>query len=146
MSDADQVYEAVAKVIGGSRRYPFLFVGSGMSRRYLGSPDWAGLLNSICSEALGDEFAYPRFVTEARSQLGMSTLDDSQVDLLPKVASLMEVEIGREVLESERMGSFREAHRDEIMRSIPPIKLLVSAMLDQLSVNRRFSGTPAFGR
>ena len=78
----DEIYAAVTKVISSSRQYPFLFIGSGLSRRYLGSPDWAGLLRGICSEALGDEFSYPRFVTEARAQLGMSTLDDSQVNKL----------------------------------------------------------------
>ena len=136
MNAYDDIYEAITKVIGSSRQYPFLFLGSGMSRRYLGSPDWVGLLRGICSEALGDEFAYPRFVTEARSQLGMSSLDDHQVDLLPKVASLMETEVAREVLSSPRMAQFRDEHRGELLAGISPLKLLVSAQLSRLTVAR----------
>ena len=133
---ANTIYDAVGRVISSSRQYPFLFIGSGMSRRYLGSPDWTGLLRSICSEMLGDEFSYPRFVTEARARLGMSTLDDSQVDLLPKVASLMETEVAREVLSSPRMAGFRDRHRDELLDGRSPIKLIVSDQLARLTVDR----------
>lgn len=132
----DEIYAAVKKLIGSSRQYPFLFIGSGLSRRYLGSPDWAGLLRGLCTEALGDEFSYPRFVTEARAQLGMSTLDDSQVNLLPMVASLMETEVAREVLTSPRMGRFRDEHRDALLSGRSPLKLLVSDQLSRLSVDR----------
>lgn len=130
------IYDTVSKIISNSRRYPFLFLGSGVSRRYLGSPDWVGLLKDICSEALGDEFAYPRFVSSAKSQLGMSSLDSSQVNLLPKVASLMEPEVAHQVLSSPRMGSFRECHRHELMDGNSPLKLLVASQLSRLSVNR----------
>lgn len=133
---ANAIYDAVGRVISSSRQYPFLFIGSGMSRRYLGSPDWAGLLRGICSEMLGDEFSYPRFVTEARARLGMSTLDDSQVNLLPKVASLMETEVAREALSSPRMAEFRDRHRDELLDGRSPIKLLVSDQLARLTVDR----------
>ena len=40
---------------------PFLFVGSGMSRRYLGAENWEELLKRFC-ELLGDNY------TRVRSQ------------------------------------------------------------------------------
>lgn len=37
-------YEQLAEHLRGFRTAPFLFIGSGVSRRYLGLEDWTGLL------------------------------------------------------------------------------------------------------
>lgn len=47
----------IKEYIGEFKRAPFLFVGSGMSRRYLNIEDWNGLLNRF-AESIGIEYQY----------------------------------------------------------------------------------------
>lgn len=133
MASRDEIKKAVSDVVASSRQYPFLFVGSGLSRRYLGSPDWVGLLRGISEEALGDPYAYARFSSRARAGLGLSTLDDDAASLLPEVASLMEEEVNDSLLSSERFEDFRAMHGDELASaSVSPMKMLVSDWLSSL--------------
>lgn len=130
MGDMGRIEEAVATVIGSSFQYPFLFIGSGMSRRYLGAPDWVGLLRGVCSDVLGDEYAYAKFVSRARSSLGASTLDDAPPGLLPEVASLMEAEVNETLLTGAGFSSFRNVHSLELARGgLSPMKAFIAERL-----------------
>jgi len=51
--------DAVKTLLTKSRAMPVLFVGSGLSRRYIGSPDWDGLLEHF-SELAGKKYPYYR--------------------------------------------------------------------------------------
>lgn len=132
-ANREEIKRAVSDVVSSSRQYPFLFVGSGLSRRYLGSPDWVGLLRGISEEALGDPYAYARFVSRARVELGMSTLDGDAASLLPEVASLMEADVNDSLLSSGRFEQFRSVHGEELASAtVSPMKLLVSDRLSAL--------------
>lgn len=64
---------------------PFLFVGSGMTRRYFDLPDWRGLLSHFSGIVSDDEFAYNSYENIA------STME-CKVRLLPKVAELIQID------------------------------------------------------
>ena len=62
---------------------PFLFVGSGLTRRYLNLPDWKGLLRHFAERIRNDEFAYSSYENLAK---GM----ECKAGILPKVAELIQ--------------------------------------------------------
>lgn len=63
---------------------PFLFVGSGISIRYLGLQNWEDLLRSFASRTRDDEFAYEWYQQKAR------TLTVKH-GIAPKIAELIEL-------------------------------------------------------
>lgn len=66
--------EALREIFDHHPAAPFLFVGSGFSRRYLGLEDWAGLLSRFC-EPIKD-FAYYRAKAGNKLPLAASYMAD----------------------------------------------------------------------
>lgn len=64
---------------------PFIFAGSGITRRYYGLPDWIGLLTVFAEKVKKDTFAYRSY----ESRAGYENNPDKK---LPIVASLIEAD------------------------------------------------------
>ena len=96
---------------------PVLFVGSGISRRYLSLPDWAGLLERF-AQLQGRNLAYYHGRTEAG---------------LPGVASEIARDLYEEWWDEERYRSSREEFGELIRHFSDPLKIEVAKYIRTFS-------------
>jgi hypothetical protein len=73
----------IQDVINKFNTTPFLFVGSGITRRYLDLPDWKGLLEHFAFEVKDDPFIYSYYENRAK---GLNCPEG----LMPKIAELIQ--------------------------------------------------------
>lgn len=56
----------INEIISKFNTTPFLFVGSGLTRRYLNLPDWKGLLRYFAKKIRNDDFTYSSYENLAK--------------------------------------------------------------------------------
>lgn len=81
--------KTIEQLIESLDTIPFLFVGSGLSRRYYYLPDWIGLLKVMADKLKQDSFAY-------RSYEDRASFENSPYGINPKIASLIEEDFNKE--------------------------------------------------
>ncbi len=98
---------------------PFLFVGSGMSRRYLNLPDWKGLLQHFVSQIGKDEFAYNSFENKAKS-------GECRAGIMPRIAELIQKEYDERWFEDSTIRTVGESGIDQIHKGVSPFKVEIA--------------------
>ncbi len=73
----------IQEVISEFNTTPFIFAGSGITRRYYGLPDWKGLLTFFAQKVGKDEFSYQAYENRAK-------YESDSTDIMPVIASLIE--------------------------------------------------------
>jgi hypothetical protein len=111
--------ECLAEVLASRGSAPFLFVGSGFSRRYLGLESWSELLQKYCAGLR--EFGY--YSTTANGSL-------------PRAASLMAQDFNTLWWESESFAGNRERFKDKLTGSASALKLEIATYLATLDLSR----------
>ena len=97
-----------------STSLPFLFVGSGFSRRYLGSPDWKGLLTHFAKIAQPEhyDFAYQYYKNK------IDTENISKDALLPLIAKEVEKDYTEKILTMPEHEGLRKAYKEDIHNDV----------------------------
>ncbi|MCS4038728.1 SIR2 family protein [Salinibacter ruber] len=99
--EKQELTEQVQSILDQSRTAPFLFVGTGLSRRYLGAADWESLLQRYARET-GESFDV--FVSKAERQVDD---ENNDAELYPLVGSLIDEAFFDVWLESDRYAESR---------------------------------------
>ena len=98
--------EEIFKHISKFDTTPFLFVGSGLTRRYLGLESWYGLLNKFASQVNDNDFAFEIY-TDMAEDLGYTQ------GQYQKIAELIEKDFNRLWYTDEKYKLNREKYRNE---------------------------------
>lgn len=120
---------ALESIIGKFNTTPFLFIGSGMTRRYLCLPDWKGLLTHFAKIVRDDEFAYSAYENQAK---GM----ECRAGIMPKVAELIQRDYDQKWFRDASIRTVGKPEQDLIQNGLSPFKAEVANYIKcQTSVN-----------
>lgn len=108
----------IQKMLSKSNSLPTLFVGSGLSRRYLNTPDWKGLLKHFCNYL---PTSYGQYLSKATLECR-----DSQDMILPLVATYIEKDFNEVWFTHPDFEEERKTHTRDIDHGIPPLKISVA--------------------
>lgn len=128
--------DRILDVLNKSNALPFLFVGTGFSKRYVDMYDWSSLLKLLAQSIdPSNPLIYKQFETTARQiVVDRNQSDEDDTLLLPEVATAIEVEMNKVWFSSEVFEESRKEYSllDPSMQC-SPFKFEVSKM-----VNKRF--------
>lgn len=106
---------------------PFLFIGSGLTRRYLNLPDWRGLLRHFAEMVHTDEFAYNSYENQAK---GM----DCKAGLMPKVAELIQKDYDKKWFEDATIRTMTEETLRLVHDGVSPFKVELANYLKKVAI------------
>jgi len=112
------IKDILSKILCESKAAPILFVGSGMSKRYLGADDWASLLE--------------RFSTKLSKEYKFYTSKSGNA--LPKVATMIAEEFYDIWWSSEAYAEQRKTYENEIKNYDSPLKIEISSYLKNIQM------------
>ena len=119
----ENIYSIISNAIKNTGHHPFLFVGSGISKRYLGSEKWDELLRLFSTELDGNEFQYNVYAAQVE--------EDDYYGQQPAIAYLLEKDYNNKVLTSQKYENFREHHKEELKNKISALKIAISEYLSK---------------
>jgi len=115
------------EVVARFNTTPFLFAGSGITRRYYGLPDWVGLLTYFAEKVKKDPFAY-RFYENKASEA------EHTEEKLPLVASYIEKDFNDAWFNNEEgIRSDSEKVYSSVSTGVSPFKAEISEYIASLS-------------
>ena len=112
------IQEVILDKISSTQQHPFLFIGSGFTKRYLNTENWEALLRKFATEIDGNEFKYDYYYAK--------TTSSEQYNKLPEVASMLEKDYALAVFSQDSFAEFRKNHINELRSGISPLKIAIS--------------------
>lgn len=117
----------IQDIVSHFNTIPFLFVGSGITRRYYNLPDWKGLLTEFASRVNSDRFAYRAYESKTQ-QLG------STQGVMPKIATLIQQDFDTKWYNTPTMRTNESFVLNAVERGCSPFKAEIAWYLKEQSV------------
>lgn len=125
------IQEEIRKRIQKTGRYPFLFIGAGISQRYMDAERWEGLLRYFCKQLSGNEFQYDYYANQIS--------DKDYYGLQPRIASMLEKDYNNAVLSQDQYLVFRTQHKEQIQQGISAFKIAIADYCKKQKINTRYT-------
>ena len=109
---------------------PFLFVGSGFSRRYYDLPDWEGLLKIFVQRLSGDEFAFNKYTSTAESLINSGR----EGVRLAVVAGLVMQDFDKRWYEEPSFRQVKDDYKPFVKNGQSPFKVEIAQYIDEHSI------------
>ncbi|MCS3701011.1 hypothetical protein GGQ20_002333 [Salinibacter ruber] len=125
--DEQELVTELHGIIDQYRAAPFLFVGTGLSRRYLGADDWRSLLKHYARET---EESFDKYVNRAKREADDET---NKAEVYPKVGTLIDEAFFEIWHERDKYAEKRDRLRSEGRLPKSPLKYEVAEEIRRLS-------------
>ena len=113
------IEDIILRKIKSSPAPPFLFVGSGLSQRYIGTPTWMQLLEEFSKMINEDELAFHMYLDEARRSSQPNGLE-------PKIAEILEADFNRSWFRESKFSENRKKFVEIIKSGVSPFKIEIA--------------------
>jgi len=120
--------KVIEDVLKQSESLPFLFIGSGISRRYLDMPDWEGLLK-LLSELISKN-SYQKYLNKADYLLRSNYTYN---DKMSAIADYIQVDLNNIWYDKDEFKGTRDLYIEEISKGISPLKIEIANYVKKLS-------------
>lgn len=127
----ETITEGLLNILNLSQTSPFLFIGTGLSRRYLNIADWQGLLRIFAEKASQSSLAFEMYKEEASHLTGME-----KTKLYPQIATLIEKDFNKLWYRDKDYEKSRETNAHLIKKGVSPFKIELSEYFKNNSVIR----------
>ncbi len=107
---------------------PFLFIGSGFSRRYLNTPDWTGLLSHFCAEIdPNNPLLLSQYNSKAKTKIYNENLNTTSINVLNSIiADYIEQDYNKIWYTDSRFEQDRIKYEKDVLKGYSPFRLALS--------------------
>lgn len=118
----------IEDVISNFNTTPFLFLGSGMTRRYLNLPDWKGLLEHFARVIEDDNFIYSSYENKAK-------VLQCKAGIMPKIAELIQRDFDEKWFRDASIRNVNEEALEQIKNNgLSPFKAELAAYIKRNTI------------
>ncbi|NGT11933.1 hypothetical protein G6Y96_09240 [Clostridium perfringens] len=132
--EKDKIKNTLLSKLKETKSPPILFVGSGLSQRYLGTPTWDGLLEHFANIASDNDLAYEMYYQNAKGF-------KNDYGINPKIAELIERDFNTKWFKDEMFKKSRIENREFVKDKCSPFKIEIANFFREQSNKEYIEGT-----